>query len=162
MEMRIKVEPKDFFMYSVFLAFRKDEAEAEDEAVKAYLEEHELMPKMQGTDTVDGEELDVRYFGGCYLGRHLGTIEDMQRTAVEREMLAEEIERILRESPDPKTRHASDAAGSRMKALVSGLAEELHDDSSFGADDNGYLKVALEPGVIRRMFLESARLGTRE
>ena len=81
--MRIKVEPKDFFMYSVFLAFQKDEAEAEDEAVKAYIEEHELIPKMQGTDTVDGEELDVMYFGGCYLGRHLGAIEDMQRTAVE-------------------------------------------------------------------------------
>ena len=160
--MRIKVEPKDFFMYSVFLAFQKDEAEAEDEAVKAYIEEHELIPKMQGTDTVEGEELDVMYFGGCYLGRHLGAIEDMQRTAVEREMLAEEIERILLESPNPETRHASDAAGARMNALVSGLAEDLHDDSSFGTDGNGYLKVTLEPGVIRRLFLESARLGTRE
>ena len=153
--MRIRVEPKDFFMYSVYLAFQKDEAEAEDGAVRAYLEEHELLPKLQGTDTVDGEEFDVKYFGGCYLGRHLGTIEEMQRKAVEREMLAEEIGRVLQESADPTTRDSSDgASGARLKTLIDGLAEEFHEDSSFAADDNGYLNVALEPTVIQQRFLE--------
>ena len=161
--MRIRVEPKDFFMYSVFLAFKQGESEAEDADVKAYLEEHELIPKMQGTDTVDGEELDVMYFGGCYLGRHLGTIEDMQRNAVEREMLAEEVSRVLGESADSETRQALDAAaGSTMNALVNAVAKELHDDSSFAADDDGYLKVALEPEVVRRMFLERAGQETRK
>ena len=154
--MRIRVEPKDFFMYSVFLAFKKEGAEAEDAAVKAYLEQHELMPKMQGTDTVEGEELDVMYFGGCYLGRHLGVIEEMQRKAVEREMLAEEVEGVLRRATDPETRRASDALGVGMGALVAAMAEDLHDESSFGPGDDGYLKVTLEPGVIRRMFLERA------
>jgi hypothetical protein len=160
--MRIRVEPKDFFMYSVFLAFKKEDAEAEDAAVKAYLEQHELMPKMQGTDTVEGEELDVMYFGGCYLGRHLGVIEDMQRKAVEREMLAEEIEGVLRRATDPETRRASDALGAGMGALVAAMAEDLHDESSFGPGDDGYLKVTLEPGAIRDMFLERAARETRE
>ena len=154
--MRIKVEPKDFFMYSVYLAFKKEGAEAEDAAVKAYLEQHELMPKMRGTDTVDGEELDVMYFGGCYLGKHLGAIEDIQRKAVEREMLVEEIEAVLSGSTDDETRRASDALGTGMKALVAGLAEDLHEDSAFDAGDDGYLKVALDPGVVRGMFLERA------
>ena len=160
--MRIRVEPKDFFMYAVFLAFKKEGAEPEDAAVKAYLEQHELVPKMQGTDTVEGEELDVMYFGGCYLGRHLGVIEEMQRKAVEREMLAEEIEGVLRQSTDPETRRTSEALGPGMDALVLGMAEDLHDESSFAPGDDGYLKVTLEPEAVRCMFLERAARAARE
>ena len=50
--MRIKIEPKEFFMYSVFLAFSKERPDPEDNAIKAYLDEHELIPKVQGTDHV--------------------------------------------------------------------------------------------------------------
>ena len=156
--MRIRVEPKEFFMYSIFLAFNKEHSDSEDEAVKAYLEEHELIPKAQGTDTLEGQEYDVMYFGGCYLGRHLNVIGDMQRKAVEREMLATEIERILRETADPATRRAADnTPGPRMKELITSLAEKAHQqESSFSADDEGYLKVTLEADHIQRKFVEMA------
>ena len=84
--MRIRVEPKDFFMYSVFLAFNQDSPEPEDEAIRAYLTDKDLEPKAQGTQVWDGQELQVWYYGGCYLGRHLEAIHDIQRQAVEREM----------------------------------------------------------------------------
>jgi hypothetical protein len=35
--MRIKIEPKAFFMSAVFLAFSKERPAPEDEAIKAYL-----------------------------------------------------------------------------------------------------------------------------
>ena len=79
-------------MYSVYLAFSKDcpEPEPEDKAVKAYLAEHELVPKWHGTDVLDGREFEVLLFGGCYLGRHLQAIEEIQRESVTQELLAEE------------------------------------------------------------------------
>ena len=69
--MRIKIEPKAFFMSAVFLAFSKERPAPEDEAIKAYLDAHELIPKAQGTDRFEDQECDVMYFGGCYLGKHL-------------------------------------------------------------------------------------------
>src|SRR5947207_2866211 len=84
--MRIKIEPKEFFMYAVFLAFSKEHPDPEDEAIKAYLDAHELIPKAQGTDKVADQECDVMYFGGCYLGKHLEVICDMQRQAVEHQV----------------------------------------------------------------------------
>ncbi len=62
--MRIKIEPKEFFMYAVFLAFSKERPAPEDEAIKAYLDAHELIPKAQGTDRFEDKEFDVMYFGG--------------------------------------------------------------------------------------------------
>ena len=57
--MRIKIEPKEFFMYSVFLAFSKEQPDPEDEAIKAYLDTHELIPKAQGTDKFADQESDL-------------------------------------------------------------------------------------------------------
>ena len=88
--MRIKIEPKEFFMYAVFLAFSKERPAAKDEAIKAYLDAHELIPKAQGTDRFEDHDFEVMYFGGCYLGTHLQVIEDMQRQAVERGLLTVE------------------------------------------------------------------------
>jgi hypothetical protein len=81
--MRIKIAPKAFFMYAVFLAFSTEQPDLEDDAIKAYLDAHELIPKVQGTDQIDGQACEVLYFGGCYLGNHLQVLEDMQRQAVE-------------------------------------------------------------------------------
>jgi len=153
--MRIRVEPKEFFMYSVFLAFNAADPEPEDETVKAYLTERELEPKSEGKNTWDGQEFDVMYFGGCYLGKHLNAIEDIQRAAVEEEMLAEEIGRILKETTHEATRREADAAPQpRLKELIAGLAQEFHQESSFDADEEGSLKVTLEPELIEQKFLE--------
>lgn len=149
--MRIRVEPKEFFMYAVFLYFHQERPDPEDAPVKAYLEEHELIPKLQGTDKKEDGEFDVMYFGGCYLGRHLKTIEDMQRAAVEEEMLTLEIKRALHETGEPGAGDTEEAAPTE---LVERLVREFHQESSFGTDEQGYLRVTLEPGVIRRRFTE--------
>jgi hypothetical protein len=153
--MRIKIEPKEFFMYAVFLAFSKEQPDPEDEAIKAYLDAHELIPKAQGTDTFADQEFDVMYFGGCYLGKHLEVIGDMQRQAIVRERLTVEIERILQETTAPETRRVGDQTPvPQMQALIANLVQEFHQDTSFGANEAGYLKVTLEPAVIEQRFLE--------
>jgi len=156
--MRIRVEPKEFFMYSIFFAFNKAHPDSEDEAVKAYLEERELEPKAKWVDTLDDQEHDVMYFGGCYLGRHLQVIGDMQRKAVEREMLTKKIESTLKETTDPTTRSVADSTSEpRLKEMVASLAQEFHQqESSFGTDEEGFLKVALEPDLIQQRFMELA------
>ncbi len=106
--MRIKIEPKAFFMYAVFLAFSKEHPHPEDEAIKAYLDAHELIPKVQGTDTFEDQAWDIMYFGGCYLGNHLEVIRDMQRQAVEHQLLTVDIERMLQETTVPATRRVAD------------------------------------------------------
>ena len=35
---------------------------------------------------MEDQEFDVMIFGGCYLGKHLKVVEDMQRKAVEQEV----------------------------------------------------------------------------
>src|SRR5262249_59868237 len=152
--MRIKIEPKEFFMQAVFLAFSTEHPDPEDEAIKAYLDTHELIPKAQGTDKFDDQDFEVLYFGGCYLGKHLDVISDMQRQAVEHELLTVAIERILQEPTAPETRREADQTPEpQMKALVANLAQEFHQDTSFGANEAGYLKVVLEPAVIEQRFL---------
>jgi len=152
--MRIKIEPKEFFMYAVFLAFSKEHPDPEDEAIKAYLDAHELIPKAQGTDRFEDQEFDVMYFGGCYLGKHLEVISDMQRQAVEHQLLTVAIERILQETTAPETRRVAEKTPEpQMQALVANLAQEFHQDASFGANEAGYLKVILEPAIIEQRFL---------
>src|SRR5215813_10460577 len=154
-EMRIKIEPKEFFMYAVFLAFSKERPDPEDEAIKAYLDAHELIPKVQGTDRFEDQEFDVLYFGGCYLGKHLEVIRDMQRQVVEHQLLTVEIERILQATAAPETRRVADKTPTpQMQALVANLAQEFHQDTSFGANEAGYMQVVLEPAVIEQRFLE--------
>src|SRR6266699_3426928 len=152
--MRIKIEPKAFFMYAVFLAFTKPHPDPEDEAIKAYLDAHELIPKAQGTDRFEDQEFEVMYFGGCYLGKHLEVISDMQRQAVEHQRLTVDIERILQATTAPETRRVVEKTPEpQLKALIATLAQEFHQDASFGANEAGYLKVILEPAVIAQRFL---------
>ena len=141
-------------MYSVFLAFSKEHPNPEDEAIKAYLDAHELIPKAQGTDRFEDQEFDVMYFGGCYLGKHLDVISDMQRQAVEHQLLTVAIERILQETTAPETRRVAEKTPEpQMQALVANLAQEFHQDASFGANEAGYLQVILEPAIIEQRFL---------
>ena len=147
-------------MYAVFLAFSKEHPDPEDEAIKAYLDAHELIPKAQGTDRFADQEFDVMYFGGCYLDKHLEVIRDMQRQAVEHQLLTVEIERILQATTAPETRRVAEKTPApQMQALVANLAQEFHQDTSFGANEAGYLKVILEPAVIEQRFLELAGHG---
>ena len=156
--MRLRIEPKEFFMYSVFLAFSKASPDGEDTPVKEYLAQWELEPKAQGTDVIDGEDFDVMYFGGCYLGKHLDKIGEMQRTAVEQDMLTAAIEDALDASADEAARAVADATPEpRRREIIQDMVQELHSDSPFVDGDDGYMKVSLEPAVIQQKFLELAR-----
>jgi hypothetical protein len=44
----------------------------------------------------------------------------------------------------------------QLKALITNLVQAFHQDASFGANEEGYLKVTLEPAVIQQKFLELA------
>ena len=78
----------------------------------------------------------------------------MQRKAVEDELLTGAIERILQETTGPETRRVADQIPApQMQALIAHLVQEFHQDTSFGANEAGYLKVVLEPAVIEQRFL---------
>ncbi len=142
-------------MYAVFLAFSTEHPDPEDEAIKAYLNAHELIPKAQGTDKFEDQKFEVMYFGGCYLGKHLDVISDMQRQAVEHQLLTVDIERILQATTAPETRRVADQIPApQMQGLIATLVQEFHQDTSFGANEAGYLRVTLEPTVIEQRFLE--------
>ena len=142
-------------MYAVFLAFSTEHPDPEDEAIKAYLNAHELIPKAQGTDKFEDQEFEVMYFGGCYLGKHLEVISNMQRQAVEHQLLTVDIERILQATTAPETRRVADQIPApQMQGLIATLVQEFHQDTSFGANEAGYLRVTLEPTVIEQRFLE--------
>ena len=57
--MRLKIEPKEFFMYAVFLAFSTEHPDPEDEAIKAAV----ASPRVQAM--LDGKEVrSARYVPG--------------------------------------------------------------------------------------------------
>ena len=93
--MLIKVEPAGFFMYTVQLIFDLDRPDSEDGTVRDYLTDNELEPRYQTTGEYEGRQSEVMQFGGCYLGRHLQSVGQIQRRAVEVELLTAEVENHL-------------------------------------------------------------------
>ena len=142
--MNIKVEPTDFFMYSVKLIYDLESPDSEDQQIRDYLIEHELEPKYQGTGDYESRHSEIMYFGGCYLGKHLQRIGEIQRHAVEGEILAEEIERHLKsaiDSPLP-------VAGKGREGTVAHLVQEFRKDSSFQTNENGELCISLDENEV--------------
>ena len=99
--MFIKIEPAGFFMHTVKLIFDLDNPDSEDVEVRDYLAKHELEPRYRWDDKLDDDEAEVIQFGGCYLGNHLQGIGQIQRKAVEIELLVEAVtpyvEKVFRE-----------------------------------------------------------------
>ena len=145
--MFIQVEPVDFFMYSVKLFFDLDEPNAEDQAVRDYLAANELEPKYQGTgapEGFDGHQCEVMRFGGCYLGKHLERIGQIQRHAVEVELLTAAIrEHLTVTAQDPPLSEAE------LATAISRLVKAFHQDSSFTTGNNGELVAALDGDAVR-------------
>ena len=99
--MFIKVEPAEFFMYRVILVFDLESPNSEDQNVRDYMTEWELEPKYQRVGDFEGSNSEIMQFGGCYLGRHLGKISEIQRSHVEREIIIAEIGLVLDDEGDP-------------------------------------------------------------
>ena len=149
-------------MYAVSLAFSADHPDPEDDAVKSHLAEYQLEPKRQWKENWEGQDFNVISFGGCYLGGHLEAIGELQRAAVEREMLGAEIGRILKHPEDTAAQETADRTpASLLNELITVLIDEFHSESSFGSDDQGYLKVTLDSVAVEQKFIDLAASGSR-
>ena len=147
--MFINVEPADFFMYRVKLIYNLEHPDSEDQEVRDYLAEHELIPKVHETGEFEGRQSEVMVFGGCYLGRHLNQIGQIQRSAVEVELLTAEIQRHLSSSTPDGLELEEEQQGA-----VAELVQTFHQESSFQTNEKGELEAVLDEEAV----LEAARL----
>ena len=146
--MYIKVEPAEFFMYRVIMIFDLEQPDPEDQEAQDYMEEWELEPKYQRTGDFEGHNSEYMQFGGCYLGKHLGKVAEIQRGYVERELLSAEIERLLQE-PAYAVAIPEERRGEAVKELVA----NFHQESSFQTAENGELEAVLDGGAVREAVL---------
>ena len=144
--MFIKVEPAGFFMHTVKLIFDLDNPDSEDIEVRDYLARHELEPRYRWDDKLEDDKAEVIQFGGCYLGNHLQDIGQIQRKAVEVELLIEAltpyVEEVLKEV---ESGQVSDG-----KFITDQLVKIFHDESYFGSNESGELTVSLPVDVVLR------------
>ena len=144
--MFIKVEPAGFFMHTVKLIFDLDNPDSEDIEVRDYLAKHELEPRYRWDDKLEDDKAEVIQFGGCYLGNHLQGIGQIQRKAVEVELLIEAltpyVEEVLKEV---ESGQVSDG-----KCITDQLVKIFHDESYFGSNESGELTVSLPVDVVLR------------
>ena len=144
--MFIKVEPAGFFMHTVKLIFDLDNPDSEDIEVRDYLAKHELEPRYRWDDKLEDDKAEVIQFGGCYLGNHLQAIGQIQRKAVEVELLIEAltpyVEEVLKEV---ESGQVSDG-----KCITDQLVKIFHDESYFGSNESGELTVSLPVDVVLR------------
>jgi hypothetical protein len=143
--MFIKVEPADFFMYRVILIFDLEKPDSEDLDVRGYLAEQELEPRYQSMGELDERQCEFLQFGGCYLGKHLDSISQIQRRAVEIELLTAEIEGHLNAPGGPASQISPEERPTAIAELASGFQQE----SSFKTDDNGDLIAVLDGDAVR-------------
>jgi hypothetical protein len=141
--MFVQVEPADFFMYTVKLIFDLEKPDSEDQEVRDYLTERELEPRYLSKADLDGRQCEIMQFGGCYLGRrYLDEVAQIQRRAVEVELLTEEIQRHLN-AADEGSKQATE------ETVMTALVEEFHQESSFQTGENGELVAVLDGDTVR-------------
>ena len=147
--MFIKVEPAEFFMYRVILVFDLESPNAEDQDVRDYMSEWELEPKYQYTADFEGSNSEIMQFGGCYLGRHLGKMSEIQRGHVEREIITAEIALALDDEGDPVA-----VPSDRREETLRELTLVFHQPDIFQPNEEGLLEAALDGDAVRRAARE--------
>lgn len=145
--MLIKVEPAGFFMYTVQLIFDLECPDSEDGTVRDYLADNALEPRYQSTGPYEGRECEVLQFGGCYLGRHLQSVGQLQRQAVEAELLTAAVEGHLA-ALEPEL--SGRPGGADRRELVVALVAEFHQESAFQPNDAGELAAILDREAVRK------------
>ncbi len=156
--MFVRIEPKDFNMYSVFLVFNKGAPDPEDAEVKTYLAERGLEPKRQWDEVWQGADCRMMYFGGCYIQDHMKTLGEMHRRGAHQSLLRREIDRALDGRPSRAVTAALAALPQpKLDEVKAGLVQRLNVESSFQTDGEGYLVVTLPKASIRREFVALAK-----
>ncbi|MCH9009932.1 MAG: hypothetical protein IIC21_04840 [Chloroflexi bacterium] len=152
--MYLKVEPKDWNMYSVMFYFDMTRPNSEDDEVRRYLSENGLEPRRVGEDQLEERKFEVLQFGGCYLGSHMQAISAIQRRAMERDLLLDAIPRLLTDGPENAARERFEALPDAMreKALDS-LAKKFHVEPSFAIDGQDQVQVVLHAPAVQQAFL---------
>ena len=152
--MIIRIEPKDWNMHTVLMFFKEDEPHPEDADIRSYLQERHLEPRRQYNTELAGEKFEVWTYGGCYLGRHMNALADIQRAVVEKELLAEAIPDLLASGPDANAvALAATKSASDMTAIVNALTDALHAPDNFGIDANGELQTTVSAEAVQAQFL---------
>lgn len=152
--MIIRIEPKDWNMHTVLMFFNEAEPHSEDADIRRYLEERRLEPRRQYNTELAGEKFEVWTYGGCYLGRHMNALSEIQRAVVEKELLAEAIPELLASGPDAgAAAQAAAKSASDMTAIVDALTEALHTPDNFGIDANGELQTTVSAEDVQAQFL---------
>ena len=153
--MIIRIEPKDWNMHTVLMFFNEEEPHPEDADIRRYLEERRLEPRRQYNTELAGENFEVWTYGGCYLGRHMNALADIQRAVVERELLAEAIPGLLTGGPDANAAALAAAqSDTEMTTIVDALTEALHTPDNFGIDANGELQTTVSAEDVQAQFLK--------
>ncbi len=137
-------------MYRVILIFDMESPDSEDQEVRDYLAEHELEPRYQSTGELDQRQCEFLQFGGCYLGRHVDSIGQIQRKAVEVELLTAAIRGHL----DDTTGEDAGLTEQQRQAAVAELVPEFHQESSFQTAENGELIAVLDREAVRAAALQ--------
>ena len=152
--MIIRIEPKDWNMHTVIMFFKEEEPHPEDADIRRYLEERHLEPRRQYNTELEGEKFEVLTYGGCYLGRHMNALADIQRGVVEKELLAEAIPELLVSGPDTDAAAlAATKSASDLTTIVEALTEALHTPDNFGIDANGELQTTVSAEDVQAQFL---------
>ena len=143
--MFVVVEPAEFFMHRVKLIFDLESPDLEDAEAREYLEEHELEPRYLFDDELEGHKCQVMQFGGCYLGgNHLDRLAEIQRKAVEVEVLTAEIQGQLEGLELAEGRLSTEEIESTAQALV----PQFNVESSFQAGETGELEAVLDADAV--------------
>ena len=153
--MIIRIEPKDWNMHTVIMFFKEEEPHPEDADIRRYLEERRLEPRRQYNTEIEGEKFEVWTYGGCYLGRHMNALADIQRAVVEREILADAIPALLADGPDADAATLAAAkSDAELSAIVETLTDVLHTPDNFGIDANGELQTTVSAEDVQAQFLK--------
>ena len=136
-------------MYRVILIFDMESPDSEDQEVRDYLAEHELEPRYQSTGELDQRQCEFLQFGGCYLGRHMDSIGQIQRKAVEVELLTAAIRGHLADAIAGDVGEDAGLTEQQRQSAVAELVPEFHQDSSFQTAENGELIAVRDGEAVR-------------
>jgi len=160
--MWMEFTPKDWLMMRVGLIFREGDPDPEDAWVRAYIDEQHLVPRHQVQEERDGIPCEALYFGQCYLGQHLGALQELYQKGLERSLIMEKLRELRRSPRDHTLACLADLDDRPFEAWLPALAEALHPEVNFGTDSDGYLTVALDPtlvaGELTRLMTMSSKI----